>query len=416
LNLDATGVPAAYDTYVQGLGYLRRYENAASIDRSIELFNQALMQDHNYALAYAALGEAYWRKYDLKKDVQYAELGRKNCETALVLNRRLAQVYVTLALISNGTGNYENAIDQAKKSLEINPIGGQAYQELAKAYQGVGKLMDAELAYQQAVRERSNDWTPYNDLGRFYDERGRYPEAETQFRHVVAIAEDNVRGWNNLGGIYQKMNRYEDAEKMLNKSLQIRPSSAAYANLGTIYYFHRGRPADAARMFEKAVQINDRDYRIWRNLAAAYYRSPGERPKARAAYQKTIELGEQELLINPRNQRLLMHLADSYANTDQPGRAMQNMEQATNVAPLDNDLMAIAASIYERLGQRALAVQWIATALCAGYSRELVDSSPDLAELRSDPSFRSATNLEVLTQRRRETQCQKDSGKRQETR
>jgi tetratricopeptide (TPR) repeat protein/TolB-like protein/tRNA A-37 threonylcarbamoyl transferase component Bud32 len=405
LSDGATSVPVAYDVYVQGLGYLQHYENADSIDKAIESFNQALERDSKYALAYAGLGEAYWRKYDLTRIEQLADMGKENCQRALQLNDRLAQVYVTLALISNGTGRYEDAVDQVKKSLEINPVNGPAYRELAKAYQNMGKLPEAEEAYQRAIRARSNDWGSYNDLGRFYTQRGRYAEAEAQFLHVIDLARDNVRGYSNLGGIYQAMKRYSDAEQMLKKSLEIRPTAAAYSNLGTIYYFHLKRPADAARMFEKAVEINDRDYRVWRNLAAAYYWSPGERDKAPAAYQKTIELGEKELRINPRNQGLLMNLADSYAMIDQPGRALEYLEKAASVAPLDNDSMSLAAGIYERLGQRALAVDWIAKALCADFPRELVDSDPSLAELRSDPSFEAATNPNVFTERRREKQC-----------
>src|SRR5262249_23659069 len=101
LSLGATAVPVAYDVYVQGLGYLQRYEDQANIDKAIGLFSEALKRDSSYALAYAALGEAYWRKYDLTKDAQFAELGKDNCQKALTLDDRLAQVYVTLALISN---------------------------------------------------------------------------------------------------------------------------------------------------------------------------------------------------------------------------------------------------------------------------------------------------------------------------
>jgi tetratricopeptide (TPR) repeat protein/tRNA A-37 threonylcarbamoyl transferase component Bud32 len=388
LALGNTSVPAAYDFYVQGRGYLQRYENIQSVDSAIALFQSAIANDSNYALAHASLGEAFWRKYELTKDSEFAELGSRSCEKALQISDRLAPVYVTLALIANSTGRYEDAIRHAKRSLELNLLDAGAYRELAKAYEAQGKLEEAESTYQQAIATHSIEWGSYNALGVFYRQHGRYPEAAAQFRKVIELTPDNVRGYNNLGAMYQQMQQYSDAEDTLKKSLAIRPTAAALSNLGTIYYYHMRRPDQAARMFEQAVKLNDLDYRFWRNLAIAYYWSPGEREKARPAYLKAIELAEQQRRINPRNQTLLIRLADCYAMVEENGRALDDLTQAMNAAPIsDVNLMADVAGIYEKVGQRALAIEWIGRALRGGYPRDLVDNSPSLASLRSDPAF-----------------------------
>ena len=73
------------------------------------------------------------------------------------------------------------------------------------------------------------------------------------------------------------------------------------------------------------------------------------------------------------------------------GRSLDYVIQAMDVAPLNNNQMADVAQIYEQLGQRARALEWIGKALRGGYPRDLIESSPSLAELRSDPAFETLT-------------------------
>jgi hypothetical protein len=46
-----------------------------------------------------------------------------------------------------------------------------------------------------------------------------------------------------------------------------------------------------------------------------------------------------------------------------------------------------AAVVYEQVGDRERALQWIARAIQGGYSRDLIERSPSLAQLRTDPRF-----------------------------
>ncbi|MCZ6703888.1 MAG: protein kinase, partial [Ignavibacteria bacterium] len=57
LSAGGTDVPEAYEYYIQGRGYLQRYENVDNIDKAINLFKLASEKDSYYALVYAGLGE-----------------------------------------------------------------------------------------------------------------------------------------------------------------------------------------------------------------------------------------------------------------------------------------------------------------------------------------------------------------------
>jgi serine/threonine protein kinase/tetratricopeptide (TPR) repeat protein len=385
LAVGGTTVPSAYEYYMQGRGYLQRYEVPQNVDTAITLFNRALEQDPKYALAEAGLGEAYWRSYEQTKDTHWAEEARKSSAAAIALNDKLPQVYVTLGMIHAGTGRNEEAIQNLQKALALDPINSDAYRELAKAYQQMGRLKESESTYLNAIAVRPGYWGTHNELGGFYYRLGRYAEAEKEFRTVVELTPDNARGYSNLGVIAYSEKRYEEAAKMYEKSVAIKPTDSAYSNLGTVYYT-LGQYGEAARYYELAIQMNGRDWLWWHNLAAAY--QWGNKPqKAHDAFRRTAELAEEQRRMNPRDPNLLMRLADAYSNLDQPQRARELLAQALTVAPVDVSGMFDASVVYEQLGDRELALQWIAKAIKAGYSRDLIEKSPTLAQLRLDPRY-----------------------------
>lgn len=385
LSVGGTTTPSAYDFYTQGKGYLQRYEVPQNIDTAISLFRQALEKDSRYALAEAALGEAYWRKYEQTKDAKWADEARKRASVAIQMNDKMSPVYVTLGMVDTGTGRFDEAVQNLQKALQLDPTDSDAYRELAKAYERMGNPKDAESTYVNAVAVRPGYWGTHNDFGGFYYRQGRYAEAEKEFQRVVDLTPDNARGYSNLGVIAYTQKHYEEAAKMFEKSAAIKPTDSVYSNLGTLY-FVLGQYGDAARYDEQAVQMNARNSLWWHNLAAAYQFS-GQAQKAQMAFKRTAELCERERRVNPRNPRTLVFLADAYSNLNRAQDARQLLQEALVLAP-DNVDMLQASSIYERLGDRNLALQWINKAIKAGYPRDLIEREPTLAQLRLDPRFR----------------------------
>ena len=385
LAVGGTTVPDAYDLYAQGIGYLQRYDVAQNVDHAISLFKAALERDNRYALAQAGLGEAYWRKYEQTKDPQWVEQAEKSSAAALRLNDKLAQVYVTVGMIHTGTGDYDLAIGSLQRALRFDPLNADAYRELAKAYERLGKLNEAEATYRNAIVVRPNYWVAHNELGSFYFRLGRYAEAEKEFQTVVELTPDNARGYSYLGVASLAQKRYEEAEKMFEKSVAIKPTDTAYNYLGVLY-FTLARYRDAARYFELAVQMNGRDSDRWHSLAAAYQWS-NQPDKARAAFQRTAELAEMQLRTNPRDTYVLIMLADAYSMSDQPQRARELLEKALALAPSDVNEMFQASVVYEQLGDRKRALEYIARAIKGGYPRDVIEKAPSLAQLRRDPRF-----------------------------
>jgi serine/threonine-protein kinase len=391
LHAGGTSVGSAHALYLQARGLLQRYEQVASVEQAVSLFQQALQQDPAYALAYAGLGEAQWRLYRLTRAPEHVELARKASRRALELNDLLAPVHLTLGIINVGTGRPEAALADFDRALALDPASAEAHREKSFALEKLNRLQEAERELATAAEQRGLDWANHNALGVFFWRHGRYDEAERAFRRALELAPDNLRVLANLGGLLNARGKADEAAALLRQGLSLRPTYAVAANLGLVE-FDRGRYAEAARAYEQATGLDDRDYRVWRGLAISRYWSPGERPRAQEAFARAARLAEQQLEVDPKDAAVLADLADCHAYLGDGGRSRRELARALALAPADAEVLATAAAVYEQLGEREKALQALSRALAAGYPIELAARDPGLAALRADARFGKLTH------------------------
>ena len=231
LTAHGTNQPVAYDYYLQGRGYLQEPQKRENVDSAITEFNHALEKDPRYALAYAGLGDAYWRRYELDKGIQSAKQAEAACEKAIALDANQAASHTCLGLVYNGTGKSEEAVSQYRRAVELEPTDDDAVRGLALAFAKLGRVEDAEnVSGRNSCASSILDG--YNSLGGLYMSKGRYSEAAEMFSHVIALAPHSFRGYSNLGGAYVAMGRYQEAVNAFEESIKIRSTADAYSNLG----------------------------------------------------------------------------------------------------------------------------------------------------------------------------------------
>jgi serine/threonine protein kinase/tetratricopeptide (TPR) repeat protein len=391
-----TSVPGAYESYLQGAGYL--LDGAAAADDAIKQFQQALRLDPDYALAHAGLGRAYWSKYSATKDRSWIDQAWRECTRSIELGPQLSDPHVTLALLNSGTGHYEEAIREARQAINIDPYNDRAYSELARALEASNKTDAAEATLKKAISLRPNYWYNYARLGSFYGQRARYKEAEAPFMRVIDLAPENPKGYTNLAAIYHLEGRESDAEKMLKKSIQLEPTTIAYSNLATVYFFE-GRYADAVPIMEKLVSGTNgvcgstQEYMQCGNLGDDYRWTPGNAEKATLAYQKAIELAQEAVNVNPRDATAWSSMALYRAKLGQSREALQTMEKALAFAPDDDTVLFDAAVVCELAGEQARALKFIQSAVKGGYSLNEIAAEPELRKLRENPQYQAAVSF-----------------------
>jgi tetratricopeptide (TPR) repeat protein/predicted Ser/Thr protein kinase len=386
LLTNKTSQPSAYDYYVQGRGYLQSFNRPESFESAIAVFNHALDLDQNYGPAFAGLGQAYLREYGLTKDEKWIERAKYACQRALELTGHGPEGHMCLGSVLNGTGQYEQALEQFQEAIQLDPSDENPYLGLATTYKKLGKTQEAESTYKRAIQLRPSYPLAYNRLGEFQMAQGQYQDAAEMFKQVIALAPDNFAGYSNLGNAYLLQNRYSDAVPMLERAITIRRTAETLSNLGTAYFSLRRFP-DAAKIYEEAVQQDERNYEVWGNLADAYYWSPGLRHNARAAYEKASSLALGALAVDPRDVNALGYVAEYQAMLGKRKEAMTFLERCLRLNPQDPSLLFNAALIYNQLGDEEATLAWLQKAIAAGLPKSALLDSPNFDNLHVNPRF-----------------------------
>jgi len=378
--------PTAYDFYLQARGYLMNYDRLESLDSAVAVFRKSLEVDPRYSLAYAGLGQAYWRKHELTGASLWVEPARGACESALGIDPKGSEGHACLAMVLTGTGAYERAAREFATALDLEPTNDLACQGLATAYERLNRAADAERTYRHAIELRPHYWAAYNTLGGYYYRIGRYDDALSMFQRVVDLAPDSFRGYSSLGALYFTKDRLDDAVAAFNKSLAIRPNYVASSNLGTLYYFE-GKYRQSADAYRQALSFDQGNYQVWANLASAL-RSLGDTAGASAASTRERALVQERLSVNPRDPVLQLALAQCDAALGDLAGARASLAEVLKSAPTDPEMQFDIAVLYEFwFHERDQGLRWLAKAIDGGETWREIDRSPYLTELRKDPRF-----------------------------
>ncbi len=383
---DTTDAAAAL-LYTEGRGSLLRPDRAGNIDAAIGCFERAIRRDPAYALAYAALGRAYWGKYRATDDKNWIEPAASNCTRSLELAPKLVPARVTLGTIYAGTGKNARAREEYLKALEVDGHNGEALRGLAETYAVMGLYSQAEATYKEAIRLQPNLWTLYVDLGWFYYGRSRYADALAEWKRVTDLVPDNSWGYSNLGAAYLRMRRFPDARRTFEKAIALEPEdAAAVSNLGTACFLE-GNYREASLNYEKALKLGEHSYIIWGNLGESLLRV-GKKQEAMDSFRQAAQLVGEQIAVNPRDSNAIARLASYQASLGIGAEAETSIGRALAVGTPNGELLYQAAEVYEMLGKREQALKCVADALGLGFPLETLEHSLELQDLRKDPRYR----------------------------
>jgi serine/threonine-protein kinase len=313
---------------------------------------------------------------------------RSACNRSIALSEQLSEGHFCLGRVYTLTGEHDKAAEQFELAVVLDSNSDDAYRGLAEAYTDLGKPQNAEATYRRAINLRPQYWAGYSWLGQFYFRQARYDEAADMFHKVLQYSPDNFRAYSNLAAIHTQQGRYTEAINELKKSIAIRPTSTAYSNLGTAQFGLRQFTA-AASTYEAALKLDDKNFTLWGNLGDARYWAPGLRSQSGAAYAKAIELANEKLQVNPRDDSALALLAGYYAMTDRKKQALATLDRALAIAPQNLDLLLRAAIVHNHFNETDQTLAWLKKAVQAGYPIKSIQDAPDFDTLRSNHEFQA---------------------------
>ncbi|MDJ0653590.1 MAG: tetratricopeptide repeat protein [Xanthomonadales bacterium] len=295
----------AYDYYLLGRHHRER-RNPESLEKSIELFRQALDLDERFALGYSALALSYlYQVYHADMSPERAsELAEPLIERSLELDPGLSNVHATRASIRLSLGDYKAAEAGYREALELRPNHYGVWSSLGFALVLQSRLEEADDAYAKARVMDPMNSNLYFNIGALKMLTGHYDEGLDAFGRVARLAPDRagtdraVVHWSITYG------RYDEAVRWLKRMHQRDPESAAFSAALSGVYDKLGYWSELYRGASHAYEAAPDNMLNLGRLADFYYRTGDHVGFARfveSEYEKVDKLAPSA--DSPTNQR-----------------------------------------------------------------------------------------------------------------
>ncbi|HKO03968.1 MAG TPA: protein kinase [Candidatus Acidoferrales bacterium] len=189
--------PQAYDFYLRGRSYTRR-EN---LDYGLQMFEQAIQLDPNFALAHSGIAHTCGLIYEIREqNAKWIERGLAACDRATALAPDLPEVLVAHARIFYAQKKYEEAALLARRAIERKADCEGAWNLLGRAYFASGRFEEAAALAERAIEANGDDYNTYPPYGNSLERLGRKKEAEhirermiTVLRQQLELVPEDVR-------------------------------------------------------------------------------------------------------------------------------------------------------------------------------------------------------------------------------
>ncbi|MBB5020087.1 serine/threonine-protein kinase [Chitinivorax tropicus] len=369
---------------------MQRFDRDGALDEAIIHFKAVLQALPHHAAAAAWLSLAYSLRYaGDSMDETWLKQAEVSAKLALQQDDQLALAHVAQARVLGFHGQHEAALAALDLALKLDPYNPQALDAKINRLISLERYIEAKAVLDEALRRYPQDRLFIDLLGTWHYRQANYAAAEAAFRQSIQVQPDAVYAYANLNAALLRQNRLDEALSVLQRGLQIRPSGRLYSNLGTALYA-KGDYLGAAEAFERAVSSskgNPKDYLRWANLADALRWVPGREHDAQKAYAKASRLIEPLLRRSPDDITLLSRAGLYEARQQLATQAIPKIVQSLAKAPNNPDVHFRAALAYELLGQRQAAIDALIKAKQFGYPEALIETEPDLVELRRDHHY-----------------------------
>ena len=276
LSKGATENPAAYQLYLKGNFFASKFTKEG-LQKGLDYFNQAIAVDPNYALAYTGVGFYYVGANDWYQSPKEAmPKARDAARKALAIDDTLADAHLLLGTVahwydwdwataereykrgielnpndprphefyswflSTNMARADEAIAEAKKGQQLDPVSAETNQFLGGAYFFARRYDEAIEQLRKAAEFDPDYWLAHEFLGQAYEQKGKLPEAIAEFQRAHQLEGTFAEPTAMLGHAYALSGKRVEALKIIDQLKELSSHSyvppyniaAVYAGLG----------------------------------------------------------------------------------------------------------------------------------------------------------------------------------------
>jgi len=224
----------AYDHYLRGRSYARRLTRQ-DLEFALQMFNDAVSQDPEFALAHAAIANVcayFYCHYD--REQSWIDRARAASEKAVAMRPDVPEVMVAQAWILYSRSEYLDAARILRSVITRKRDCEGAFYLLLRCLFAFGQHQEVASLADEAIEASGTDYNVYvpilNSLGALAKKEARanilQRAIQAQEAHLREVPED-ARARSLLAANYAEMGRTEDSKREATMAMTLRPNESS---------------------------------------------------------------------------------------------------------------------------------------------------------------------------------------------
>ena len=289
LNVEEQKQLEAYRLYLKGRNAWNK-RTPEGLQQGIELFQQTIDTDPNYAAAYAGLADCYNMQviYGVHQPKDGFPKAKEAAIKALEIDDTLAEAHSSLAFIKfRWDRDRVEAEREFRLAIKHKPTYAPAHQWYSSYLAALERFDEAIAEAKRTSELEPLSFTASSHLGWIYYLSGRNDEAIAQCTKILKLDPNSFPARRYLGLAYQAKGMYAQAISEFERGVKISGSPLMLALLGHAYAAS-GKTADARRVLTDLHDLETRRY-VSPYTVAAIHTGLGDKDQAFKWLERAFE-------------------------------------------------------------------------------------------------------------------------------
>lgn len=412
-----------------GVKYIKQNE----LEKAVESFKKAIKVDPESAKAYFNLGIVYkhlGKEEEARKAFEKADLISR--EKSPILNEKIAKLLCNSDFAAKNpklalkTPTIQNGSNEVAANKEVTQFVTAGYGFYIK-----GDYEQAIENYKKALDLQPNNANVITEIANIYYETGQYTEAEDHYELATSINPNNAEAYAKYASLKEFMGNNSKAIKLYEKAVELNPADeVSLISLANLYQTER-QPKNAQEYYQKVIQLNPDNKTARLKLDSLQASTPNSTHEtlsfspnkslleAKEAlkskdFNTATELFKKILLLDPGNIDAQQGLSESYVlaaeNLFEKGLDEYGLEillKSIEASPNNPDALTMLGNYYLKNGDTQKALVYMERAAQFSFSKDtsyalamlyvqIADYSAALRELekvvKKDPYYKDTLN------------------------
>lgn len=317
-------------------------------ERAIQLFEEAVKQEPQSALAYSCLAEAHCARGFFSGDSKHLSAAEHCIATALQLNPKAAETHKAASMARFQQGRFDDSVEEAFTAIELaNEIDDyRLLNRIPGPLRLLGRPDKAVPWYAMAFQTNARPYTAYS-LADCYTDLTDDEKASAQYRRAASLFPEMAEGWVGLCHLALLKRDFPNAKSIASeKWSQYRDSPVSEPMAAQVEFYSRNF-ADAERLYGELINKDPEGGASfygcisYRSALGCIRLKAGDRLSGEQLLTAALSKENDKLHSAPRHPETLYRIAAIESSLGRRQSALKNLSAAIEAGWIDYRSMAL---------------------------------------------------------------------------